>query len=71
MYGVATTKNITQYGPTPSIDINIGTRQRESLSPSIFNIFLEPLLRWLTMGSRGYHPGSHKTNADPNEPTVT
>jgi hypothetical protein len=37
----------------------------------MFTIFLEPFLRWLTVGSRGYRPGAPTTIADPSELTPT
>jgi hypothetical protein len=71
LYGVSSTDYITPYGPTPSIDINRGTLQGDTLSPFLFTHFLEPFLRWLTVGSRGYRPGPPATNVDPTEPTAT
>jgi hypothetical protein len=71
LYGVSTTDYITPYGPTPSIDINRGTLQGDTLSPFLFTLFLEPFLRWLTMGSRGYRPGAPATNIDTTKPTAT
>jgi hypothetical protein len=71
LYGVSTTDYITPYGFTPSIDINRGTVQGDTLSPFLFTLFLEPFLRWLTVGSRGYRPGAPTTNVDPTEPTAT
>jgi hypothetical protein len=68
---VSTTDYITPDGPTPSIDINRGTLQGDTLSPFLFTLFLEPFLRWLTVGSRGYRPGPPPTNVDPTEPTAT
>jgi hypothetical protein len=41
------------------------------LSPFLFALFLEPFLRWLTVGSRGYRLVAPTTSTDPNEPTVT
>jgi hypothetical protein len=70
LYGVSTTYYITLHGPTPSIDINRGTLQGDTLSPFLFTLFLEPFLRWLTVGSRGYRPGPPATNVDPTEPTT-
>jgi hypothetical protein len=71
LYGVFSTEYITPYGPSPSIDINRGTMQGDTLSPFLFTLFLEPFLRWLTMGSRGYRTGPTTTNVDPTEPTAT
>jgi hypothetical protein len=50
--GVSSTDYFTPYGSTPSIDINRGTMQGYTLSPFMFTLFLEPFLRWLTVGSR-------------------
>jgi hypothetical protein len=71
LYNVSSSEYITPYGPTPSIDINRGTLQGDTLSPILFTLFLEPFLRWLTVGSRGYRPGTPATNVDPKEPTAT
>jgi hypothetical protein len=71
LYGVSTTDYTIPYGSTPSIDINRGTLQGDTLSPFLFTFFLEPFLRWLTVGSRGYRPGAPTTNVDPTEPTAT
>jgi hypothetical protein len=43
------------FGKTPSINIHRGTIQGNTLSPYLFLIFLEPLLRWLQRGNHGYH----------------
>ncbi len=37
-----------------------------TLSPFLFTIFMEPLLRWLAVGSRGYRP-----SYQPYKPTAT
>jgi hypothetical protein len=71
LYGVSSIEYITPYGPTPSIDINRGTLQGDTLSPFLFTLILEPFLRWLTVGGRGYRPGPPSTNVDPTEPTAT
>jgi hypothetical protein len=56
LYDVSTTNSNTPYGSTPAIDINPGTLQGGTLSPFLFTLFLEPFLRWLTVGRRGYRP---------------
>jgi hypothetical protein len=69
LYGVSSTEYITPYGPTSSIDINRGTLQGDTLSPFLITLFLEPFLRWLTVGSPGYRPGPR--DVDPTQPTAT
>jgi hypothetical protein len=72
LYGVSSTDYISPYGPTPSIDIiHRGTLQGDTFSPFLFTLFMEPFLRWLTVGSRGCRPGPPATNVDPTEPTAT
>jgi hypothetical protein len=70
LYWVSSTDCITPYGPTPSIDRNRGTLQGDTFSPFLFTLFLEPFLRWLTVGSLGYRPSPLATNVDPTEPTT-
>ena len=65
LYGVSSTYYITPYGPTSSIYIDRGTLQGDTLSPFLFTLFLEPFLRLLSVGSRGYRPGHPATDVDP------
>ena len=55
------------FGTTPPINISRGTIQGDTLSPYLFIIFLEPLLRWLEKDNKGYHfstsPSSCTTSA--------
>jgi hypothetical protein len=60
LYTNAYTRVITPYGKTDPIPIKRGTLQGDGLSPFLFILYLEPLLRWLNVGARGYHPGSLK-----------
>ena len=57
----------SHFGTTPPINISRGTIQRDTLSPYLFIIFLEPLLRWLEKDNKGYHfstsPSSCTTSA--------
>ena len=50
-----TTFTGTHFGTTPPITISRGTIQGDTLSPYLFIIFLEPLLRWLEKDNLGYH----------------
>ena len=54
LYTDATTKIRLPYVETDAIRIDRGTIQGDTLSPFLFIIFLEPLLRWLQSGGRGY-----------------
>jgi len=47
---------MTTHNNTISIPIHRDTLQGATLSPFLFTIFVEPLLHWLSMGSRGYRP---------------
>jgi hypothetical protein len=44
----------TNFGTTQPINIQRGTIQGDTLSPYLFLIFLEPLLRWLQRDQLGY-----------------
>jgi hypothetical protein len=57
IYSGARTCVQTSSGDTAAIPISRGTIQGDSLSPFLFIIFLEPLLRWLRAGGRGYRYG--------------
>jgi hypothetical protein len=57
IYTHATTAYITEYGPTEPVQIDRGTLQGDTLSPFLFLMYIEPLLRWLQAGGRGYHFG--------------
>ena len=64
LYNKASTAILTPYGPTPPIPLRRGTLQGDGLSPFLFLVFIEPLLRWLQSGGRGYRfgclPGPHR-----------
>ena len=50
---------------TAPIQVNRGNIQGDSLSPFLFLIYIEPLLRWLQVGGRGYMFGC--LDKDPTE----
>ena len=54
LYTDAETEFILPAGNTNPIKIERGTIQGDSLSPLLFLIFVEPLLRWLHSGGRGH-----------------
>jgi hypothetical protein len=56
LYRVSSTYYITPHGNTPTIPIHKGTLRGATQSPFLFTIFAEPLLKWLSIGSRGYKP---------------
>ena len=51
------------FGKTLPIPIQRGTIQGDTLSPYLFIIFLEPLLRWLQQGNNGYIFGTSKVKS--------
>lgn len=59
LYTGATTAFVTPFGKTTPIPMDRGTIQGDSLSPFLFILYLEPLLRWLRVGARGYTPGAY------------
>ena len=52
LYAAANTYYTTIHGNTAPLSIYRGTLQGDTLSPFLFTIFMEPLLRWLAVGSR-------------------
>ncbi len=57
LYTNATTKVKLPSGTTDPVHINRGTIQGDSLSPFLFLVFIEPMLRLLHSGGRGYKYG--------------
>jgi ribonuclease HI len=60
LYTGATTSVKWDSGITHPIPIERGSIQGDTLSPFLFLIYVEPLLRWLHVGARGYKFGSLK-----------
>jgi hypothetical protein len=58
LYTNVTTSVRVPAGLSPAVAILRGVIQGDCISPSTFNIFLDPLLRWLDHGSCGYTPSS-------------
>jgi hypothetical protein len=61
IYKDARTKIKTEHGRTKDIPIERGTVQGDTLSPLLFLIFIDPLLRWLRVGGCGYQLQSLRT----------
>jgi len=47
----------TPHGKHVTVTIDRGTIQGDSLSPFLFILYMEPLVRWLRVGLRGYNWG--------------
>jgi hypothetical protein len=64
IYTHATTAYKTPHGLTSKLTVDRGTLQGDTLSPFIFIVYIEPLLRWLHVGGRGYKLGTIQDTAD-------
>jgi hypothetical protein len=55
LYSGASTQFITSHGHTPHVGIGRGTLQGDPLSPLLFDLMIEPLIRWLNAADKGYN----------------
>jgi hypothetical protein len=53
LYRGATTSFLTPHGPTPQIPVLCGILQGDPLSPLLFDLMVEPHIRWLASTNRG------------------
>ena len=69
LYYQAHTRIRLPSGCTGDIPVRRGTIQGDTLSPFLFLIYMEPLLRWLHAGNREYMHGHADTNT-PNTKAI-
>jgi hypothetical protein len=60
LYSGASTQIRVPAGSTEKIPVCRGVIQGDCISPTIFNLFVEPLLHWFDQGSCGYTPSCIK-----------
>jgi hypothetical protein len=70
LYYQAHTRIRLPSGCTGDIPVERGIIQGDTLSPFLFLIYMEPLLRWLHAGNRGYMHGHADTNT-PNSKAIS
>ena len=57
-YSGASTEFVTPHGHIPPVGVKWGTLQGDPLSPLLFDPMIEPLIRWLAAGDKGYEVAS-------------
>jgi hypothetical protein len=55
LYNGASTQFVTPHGPTPPVGIGRGALQGDPLSPLLFDLMIEPIIRWLNATDKGYN----------------
>ena len=54
LYSGGSIQFITSHGHTPPVEIGRGTLQGDPLSPLMFDLMVEPLIRWLNAANKRY-----------------
>ncbi len=71
LYSGATTEFITPHGHISPVGIKRGTLQGDPLSPLLFDLMVEPLIRWFKASDKGYDIASRGLNLPANGTQIT